>query len=189
MVKQETRSQTLLKSTLVVLAAVAVQAPQQGVHQEQRAQVMVQTGTTTGDGVPALGLDGVMAQVQGVRPMGLAGVLALVGVQAAVQDLDTAMVSVEAVPLEVDMVMELEVVPVVMQQVAKVQGLLRLDRHLLLGKGTPMRKEIVLGSASTNFYRTIMVRLGMYVMNLRCENCIHVQWSVVSLCAQVIVLK
>lgn len=129
---------------------------------------MAQTGTTTGDGAPALELDGVMARVQGVRPMGLAGVLALVGVQAAVQDLDTAMVSVEAVPLEVEVVMALEVVPVAMQQVATAQGLLRFDRHLLLGKKTPMRKEIVLGSASTYFSRTIMVQLRVYVMHLRC---------------------
>lgn len=156
MVKQDTRSQTVPESPLAVLAAVAVQA-QRGIHQEQQAQVMAPTGTTAGDGVPALELDGAMARVQGVRPMGLAGALALVGVQAAVQDLDTAMVLVEAVPLEVDMAMGLEVVRVVMQQVATAQGILGLHRHLFLGTRTPMRKEIVLGSASTNFYRTIMV--------------------------------
>ena len=94
------------------------------------------------------GLDRARAAIRPPRPPGVSPP-ALAGVEGA-------------------MVMALCVVPVAMQQVATAQGLLRFDRHLLLGKKTPMRKEIVLGSASTYFSRTIMVQLRVYVMHLRC---------------------
>lgn len=135
MVKQEDRRQIHQIWHPILVA-------QQGTHLGLPVQVVVQTGITTGVGVPAQEQDGVMAQAQAARPMGLAGVLALALVRALVQAVDMAMVLVEVVPLGVDMDMELEVVLVVLAVVVQVS--LRVARHPSLGKGTAMVKEIVL---------------------------------------------